>query len=145
MTFQNVPAFAIHLDVPLEVPNLGTLTVDIAYGGMFYVIADAEALGLRLTPDEGRAIVRVGEMIKASARQKIAGIVHPENPEIHALSTAQLSGPAHDPANHLRNAVIISTGDFDWQRPDTWTGCSTDRRAAPAPARAWRPCTRAVG
>ena len=56
--FRNVPAFAVHLDVPLEVRRLGTLTVDVAYGGMFYVIADAPSLGLRLTPDEGREIVR---------------------------------------------------------------------------------------
>ena len=38
---------------PVEVPHLGTVTVDVAYGGMFYVIADAEPFGLRLTPDEG--------------------------------------------------------------------------------------------
>ena len=46
VTFRNVPAFATHLDAPIEVPGLGTVTVDVAYGGMFYVIADAEALGL---------------------------------------------------------------------------------------------------
>src|SRR5499426_1668145 len=57
VTFRNVPAFATHLDTPVEVPHLGTVTVDVAYGGMFYVIASAEALGLRLTPDEGREIV----------------------------------------------------------------------------------------
>src|SRR6202171_5845835 len=39
-TCRNVPAFAVQLDVPLEVRQLGTLKVDIAYGGMFYVIAD---------------------------------------------------------------------------------------------------------
>jgi proline racemase len=122
VSFRNVPSFATHLAVPVEVPQLGTVRVDVAYGGMFYVIAAAEALGLRLTPDEGRAIVRVGEMIKAAAREQIAGIVHPENASINALSTAQLTGPPHDPANHMRNAVVISTGDFDWQRPDTWTG-----------------------
>lgn len=121
VTFRNVPAFASHLDVPLEVPHLGTVTVDVAYGGMFYVIASAEALGLRLTPDEGREIVRVGEMIKAAAREQLS-IAHPEHPEITSLSTAQLSGPPHSPDNHMRNAVVISTGDFDWQRPDTWTG-----------------------
>src|SRR5260370_15147029 len=53
VTFQNVPAFAVHLDRAIEVPHLGTVTVDVGYGGMFYVIADAEPLGLRLTPDEG--------------------------------------------------------------------------------------------
>src|SRR6476660_969796 len=62
VTFRNVPAFAVHLDAPLEVPNLGTLIVDVAYGGMFYVIADAAQVGLRITPDEGADIVRLGEM-----------------------------------------------------------------------------------
>src|SRR5579872_4187045 len=39
--FRNVPAFAAHLDARIEAAGLGTVTVDVAYGGMFYVIADA--------------------------------------------------------------------------------------------------------
>jgi len=39
VTFHNVPAFAAHLDARIEVPGLGNVTVDVAYGGMFYVIA----------------------------------------------------------------------------------------------------------
>ena len=121
VTFRNVPAFAVHLDATLEVPRVGTLTVDVAYGGMFYVIADATALGLRLTPDEGREIVRLGETIKAAAREQLP-VSHPENPQVNNFSVAELSGPAHDPGNDMRNAVVISTGEFDWARPDTWTG-----------------------
>jgi proline racemase len=121
VTFRNVPAFVVHLNAPLEVPGLGTLEVDVAYGGMFYVIANAEQLGLRLTPDEGRAIVRIGEMIKAAAREQLP-VKHPERPEVDGYSVAQLSGPAHGPHADMRNAVVISTGAFDWQRPDTWTG-----------------------
>jgi proline racemase len=121
VTFQNVPSFVVCLDAALEVPRLGTLRVDVAYGGMFYVIADADALGLRLTPDEGRAIVRVGEMIKAAAREQLP-VTHPEMPEVSGYSVAQLSGPPHGRAADMRNAVVISTGEFDWERPDTWTG-----------------------
>lgn len=127
VTFRNVPAFAVQLDAQLEVPRLGTVAVDLAYGGMFYVIADAPSLGLRLTPDEGRAIVRVGEMIKAAAREQLT-IQHPENTAITSLSTALLSGPPHSDSADMRNAVVISTGDFDWDRPDTWTG-ALDRSA----------------
>jgi len=121
VTFRNVPAFCVALDVQLEVRSLGTIRVDVAYGGMFYVIADAAALGLRLTPDEGRAIVRIGEMIKAAAREQYP-VTHPENPHVNGFSVAQLSGPAHGPDADMRNAVVISTGAFDWDRPDTWTG-----------------------
>ncbi len=70
VTFRNVPAFAAYLDTSIEVPHLGTVVVDVAYGGMFYVIADATQFGLRLTPDEGGDIVRIGEMIKAAAREQ---------------------------------------------------------------------------
>jgi proline racemase len=125
--FRNVPAFVVGLDRQLEVPQLGTVTVDIAYGGMFYVIADATAFGLRLTPDEGREIVRIGEMIKAAAREQLPAS-HPENPDVVGYSVAQLSGPPLGPNADMRNAVVISTGAFDWQRPDTWTG-ALDRSA----------------
>ena len=72
VTFRNVPAFAVHLDALLEVPHLGTVTVDVAWGGMFYVIADAERFGLRITPDEARDIVRIGEMVKLAAQEQSA-------------------------------------------------------------------------
>ena len=121
VTFQNVPGFATHLDTPIEVPQLGTVTVDVAYGGMFYVIASAEAFGLRLTPDEGADIVRITEMIKAAAADQLP-VVHPEQPGFTGITIGQLSGPAHDPANSMRNAVTVSTGTLDWDRPATWTG-----------------------
>ena len=121
VTFRNVPAFATHLDTPIEVPQLGTIVVDVAYGGMFYVIASAEAFGLRLTPDEGADIVRITEMIKAAANDQLP-VVHPEQPGFAGITIGQLSGPAHDPANSMRNVVTVSTGTLDWENPATWTG-----------------------
>jgi len=121
VTFRNVPAFATHLAVPIEVPTLGTVTVDVAYGGMFYVIADAEAFGLQLTPDEGRDITRITEMIKAAAADQLP-VVHPDQPGFAGITIGQLSGPAHHPANSRRNVVTVSTGSLDWERPETWTG-----------------------
>ncbi len=121
ITFRNVPAFATHLDTPIEVPQVGTVIVDVAYGGMFYVIADAEALGFRLVPDEGGDITRVTEMIKAAAAEQLP-VVHPEQPGFAGITIGQLSGPAHDPRNSWRNVVTVSTGALDWDRPSTWTG-----------------------
>jgi proline racemase len=95
--------------------------VDVAWGGMFYVIADAAPFGLRLTPDEGGDIVRIGEMIKAATQEQLH-VVHPENPEIAGVSIAQLSGPPSGGHADRRNAVIVSTGKLDWNRPATWTG-----------------------
>ena len=121
VTFRNVPAFAVHLEQSIEVRNLGTVKVDVAYGGMFYVIADAAPLGLRLTPDEARDIVRVGEMIKAASQEQLP-VQHPENPAIAGITIAQLSGPPLNPKSHRRNTVIVSTGKLDWTRPSSWTG-----------------------
>ena len=127
VTFENVASFAVHLDTPVEVPQLGTVKVDVAYGGMFYVIADAAALGLKLTPDEGRDITRIGEMIKAATREQLP-VVHPENSGVADVTIAQLSGAPSlaktqaNPGAHAKNAVVVSTGQLDWARPSTWTG-----------------------
>jgi proline racemase len=121
VTFRNVPAFAVHLDRAIEVPRLGTVTVDVAYGGMFYAIADARAFGLALTPDEGRDIVRITEMVKAAANEQLP-VTHPEQPGFAGITIAQLSGPPSRPDAHMKNVVTVSTGAFDWNRPSTWTG-----------------------
>jgi proline racemase len=121
VTFRNVPAFATHLDAPIEVPTLGTVVVDVAYGGMFYVIAEAAGFGLRLTPDEGRDIVRITEMVKAAAREQLP-VVHPEQPAFAGITIGQLSGPPSGPHADMRNVVTVSTGELDWDRPATWTG-----------------------
>ena len=121
VTFENVPAFATHLDTPIEVRDLGTVKVDVAYGGMFYVIADAEPLGLKLAPGEARDIVRVGEMIKTAAQEQLP-VAHPDNPAILGITIAQLSAPSTNAGVHRRNAVIVSTGKLDWNRPSSWTG-----------------------
>ena len=121
ITFENVPAFAVHLDAPVEVPQLGTVTVDVAYGGMFYAIAQAEPLGFRISPDEGRDLVRVGEMIKAAAREQLP-VSHPDNPDISGVSIMQFSGPSAQAGVARKNTVVVSSGAFDWDRPATWTG-----------------------
>jgi len=121
VTFQNVPAFAVHLAETVDVPKLGPVEVDVAYGGMFFVIAEAEPLGLHLTPDEGKEIVRVSEMIKA-ATQELLPVIHPDIPDFAGVTIAQLSGPPTHPAAHMKNAVTVSTGKLDWKKPTTWTG-----------------------
>lgn len=137
VTFRNVPAFAVHLDALVEVPELGQVRVDVAWGGMFYVIAEAAPLGLELAPAEGREIARVGEMIKAAAREQLP-VVHPDNGEIEGPTIAELWAPPRRAGASRLNAVVVSTGTLDWGRPATWTGaldrspCGTGTCAAMA-------------
>ena len=84
-------------------------------------MADATPFGFRLTPDEGGDIVRISEMIKAAAAEQLP-VVHPGQPGFAGITIAQLTGPAHDPANDARNVVTVSTGKLEWARPATWTG-----------------------
>ena len=121
VTFRNVPSFAVHLDTSIEVPHLGTVTVDVAYGGMFYVIADAADLGLEIAPENGRDIVRIGEMVKAAAQEKLP-VVHPTQAGFEGITIAVLSAPPTHPDADMKNAVVVSTGKLDWDRPATWTG-----------------------
>jgi proline racemase len=121
VTFKNVPAFAVHLGQPVEVPQLGTVLVDVAWGGMFYVIAEAEPFGLRLTPDEGSEITRISQMILAATREQLP-VAHPDNPQITGPTIAQLSGPPARPEAHRKNAVTVTTGKLDWARPASFTG-----------------------
>lgn len=121
ITFENVPAFAVHLDAPVEVAGLGTVKVDVAYGGMFYAIVEARPLGFRISPDEGRELVRVGEIIKAAAREQLP-VTHPDNPAVSGVSILEFTAPATRPQGPLRNTVVISSGRFDGTRPETWTG-----------------------
>ena len=117
----NVPSFADRIDAPLEVPGLGTLTVDVAFGGMWYAIADASALGFALEPHEARELSRVGELVREAAREQLP-CVHPENPEIAGVSIVQLAEPFRGPGAVTRNAVVIAPGRLD--RSATGTGLS---------------------
>ena len=121
VTFRNVPAFALHLDAVVDVPGLGRVTVDVGFGGMFYVIADAAQFGIELLPENGGQITRVGEMLRVAAAEQLS-CVHPTNPEVSGVSISQLSGPPIGDA-HRRNAVTVSTGRPSWDRPESWKGC----------------------
>jgi trans-L-3-hydroxyproline dehydratase len=117
----NVPCFADRLDVELEVDALGTLIVDVAFGGMWYAIADAHALGFSLEPSEARDLSRAGERIRVAAREQLP-CTHPENPEIAGVSIVQLAEPWQGVDAISKNAVVVAPGRLD--RSATGTGLS---------------------
>lgn len=122
VTFENVPGFVVVLDAEVDVPEIGKVRVDVAYGGMFYVIADADQVGLTLDASEAGDAARIGEMIKKAAQEQLEPPVHPVNPEIRGITVAQLSAPPTTPGAHRKNTVVVSTGELDWDRPGTWKG-----------------------
>ncbi len=117
----NVPAFADRLNAALELDGLGTLSVDIAFGGMWYAIADAAALGFALEPSEAAELSRVGEQIRVAAREQLP-CAHPENPGIAGVSIVQIAEPWRGPGSVSKNAVVVAPGRLD--RSATGTGLS---------------------
>jgi proline racemase len=120
---RNVPAFADRLGVALEVAGLGTVQVDIAFGGDSFVLAQAKALGFALTPDEAREIAVLGRKIVAAANDQL-GFRHPALPGWDHLSFCFVTGPLEqvDGCPSSRNACVINPGKLD--RSPTGTGCS---------------------
>jgi proline racemase len=108
----NVPAFATHLGSTLEVERLGTLAVDVAFGGMWYAIADAAALGFEIAPHEARDLCAAGEAIRLAAKEQLSGDV----------SIVQIAGPWQGVGAVSKNAVVIAPGRLD--RSATGTGLS---------------------
>ncbi len=121
VTLQNVPAFALKLAAPLEVQGHGTLTIDIAYGGMMFAICDARALGFGLTADEARDLAELGEQVRTAARAQHP-VTHPELPDVRDVSIVQFAGPLApcDGGYTARNTCIVSPGRSD--RSPTGTG-----------------------
>lgn len=124
----NQPAFVYHRSVQIEVPKVGQLVVDVAYGGMTYVLVDAAELGFRLEPDEAYALCEMGQRIKTAAAEQIE-VSHPTNPDIPGITQTEFTGPllreAGDDGDEIlrsRNAVIVSPGRVD--RSPCGTGTS---------------------
>jgi trans-L-3-hydroxyproline dehydratase len=123
ITLRNVPAFAARLGAHLEVAGFGTVSVDTAFGGDSFAIADAARLGFAMTPDEARDIAVLGRKIVAAANEQLS-FVHPELPGWKHFSFAFITGPLEKVDGHLssRNACVVKPGKLD--RSPTGTGCS---------------------
>lgn len=124
VAFHNVPSFVCKLDLEVSVPGVGKVLVDVAWGGMHYVIVDAASVGLSITNQCGPRLVEVGEKIKAAV-QAIYTPVHPENPEIKGVTILEFTEPlqlAPDGSKVAKNTVVVSPGRFD--RSPCGTGTS---------------------
>jgi proline racemase len=118
----NVASFVSRLDAPLEVAGLGTLTVDIAFGGDSFVIVPARELGFSIVPDEARELTQIGTRITKAANEQI-GFSHPEN-DWSIVSFCQFSLPVTREQGILtgKSTVVIDPGKLD--RSPCGTGCS---------------------
>ena len=91
VSVQNLPSFVVQQEASLEVPNLPTQRVDIAYGGDSFVIVPLTTAGLKGTPDEAHRAAQLGMQIVRAANEQL-GFVHPENPDWRHISFCLFAG-----------------------------------------------------
>src|SRR5437868_11495604 len=91
-------------DVQLEVPGLGTLKVDLAYGGNYYAIVEPQANWRGLESMSVSQLVELSPSVRQAAQQKLAP-VHPEDERIRGVSHVLWCDSPRNPRAHARNAV----------------------------------------
>jgi trans-L-3-hydroxyproline dehydratase len=121
VSFRNVPSFAYKREQRIDVPGLGNVRFDIAYGGAFYAIVDAQQLDLGLEPREFNRLIDFGRRIK-QAVMAATSIEHPFESDLGFLYGTIFTGPAQQPGHHSRNVCIFADGEVD--RSPTGSGVS---------------------
>ena len=123
ITVQNLPSFACRLDAMLDVPGIGGIKVDTAYGGDSFVVVDADGLGFELSAQEARNIAETGTRITAAANAQLR-FHHPELPDRSGISFCLFAGQTAPTATGLRtrSAVVVEPGRVD--RSPTGTAVS---------------------
>lgn len=119
--FENVPSFVLALDEVIEVPGIGQVQYDIAFGGAFYVYVQAASIGLTCTPKDFAALVQKGMAIKRTI-MATREISHPFEEDLSFLYGTIFIGPPESKSAHSRNVCIFAAGEVD--RSPTGTGVS---------------------
>jgi len=123
ITVQNLPSFAANIGCALDVPGLGEISVDTAYGGDSFVVVDAASLGFHLEAGEAAVLAELGVRITDAANDQLS-FHHPENAQWDHFSFCLFAGPLEREGDKLRTkaAVAIKPGKID--RSPTGTALS---------------------
>jgi 4-hydroxyproline epimerase len=122
VTLTNVPAYLHAQDLSVDCPELGgQLNVDVAYGGAFYAIVEAQEHYRDLQDLSASDILRISPLLRERLNEKY-NFVHPQNPRIHSLTHLLWTGQAKQAGSDGRNAVFY--GDQAIDRSPCGTGTS---------------------
>lgn len=111
VAFRNVPSFVFEPSLLVAVADR-KIPVDVAFGGAFYAIVDAEAAGLPIDAAHLPALRRLGMTI-AREVERLRRVVHPADPGLEGIYGTIFTAPAQAPAAHLRNVTIFADAEVD--------------------------------
>ena len=120
VAFRNVASF-LQEAAEIDVPGIGRVPYELAFGGAYYAYVDAEQAGVTLRRQDYRAVIEAGMKIKR-ALMSARTFPHPEDAGLGYLYGVILSSPAFSPGVHLRNVCVFADGQVD--RSPTGTGVS---------------------
>lgn len=118
---RNVGSYLAAEGVTVDCPELGSLTVDISYGGNFYAIVEPQDNYGDLSDLSSGDIIRISPQLRRVLNEKIE-VVHPDNETIRGVSHIQWTGRPTKPEAHARNAVFLGEKAID--RSPCGTGTS---------------------
>lgn len=119
--FHNVPSFVFALDREIDIPALGKINYDIAFGGAFYAFVNAQDFNLKCTPEHIRSLIKTGMIIKRAIMEEVT-LTHPIEDDLNFLYGTIFIGPALSQKGDSRNVCIFAEGEVD--RSPTGTGVS---------------------
>ena len=121
VSFLNVPSFVYRADQQVDVPGIGSINLDIAFGGAFYAYVQALDAGVGLTTQDFRELIDKGMRIKQAVMEQVE-IRHPMESDLSFLYGTIFVGQAQQAGNHSRNVCVFADGEVD--RCPTGTGIS---------------------
>lgn len=104
------PSYADQLDAIIDVEGLGKVSVDIAFGGIFYALIDPSQFDLKILPENARQLVDIGTRIHRAVNEQLE-ISHPELESIKGISYTMFVG--HDDEGEMKGATILPPGRID--------------------------------
>lgn len=110
--FENVPAFSVGSDVKVKVPGIGPVTLDIAFGGNFFGILDADQVGLEIRPSTASRLAEVGLRIREAVNQQVP-IQHPTLPHLNRLQIVTFRSAATRREARYLNTHMFAEGAID--------------------------------
>ena len=112
VAFTNVPSFVLEAGLPVRLGGGRTLLVDVAFGGAFYAIVDAEAAGLAVDPSRLHDLRRCGTEVKREV-ERLRQVAHPLDAGLKGIYGVIFTAPPQHPDAHLRNVTIFADAEVD--------------------------------